>query len=31
MLDHYRFGIEEEYFVSSARTRHAAKAVPRAS
>ncbi len=30
MLDHYRFGIEEEYFVSSARTRHAAKSVPRA-
>lgn len=29
MLDHYRFGIEEEYFISSARTRHAAKALPR--
>lgn len=30
MLDPYRFGIEEEYFVSNARTRHAAKVMPKA-
>jgi len=29
MLDSYSFGIEEEYFISSARTRNAAKAMPR--
>ena len=28
MLDYYRFGIEEEYFISSARTRHAARRLP---
>jgi glutamate---cysteine ligase / carboxylate-amine ligase len=28
MLDYYRFGIEEEYFISNARTRHAARRLP---
>jgi glutamate---cysteine ligase / carboxylate-amine ligase len=30
MLDYYRFGIEEEYFISNARTRQAARLLPRA-
>jgi len=30
MSDPYRFGIEEEYFIANARTRHAAKVLPRA-
>jgi glutamate---cysteine ligase / carboxylate-amine ligase len=30
MLDYFRFGIEEEFFVSSARTRHAARVLPKA-
>jgi glutamate---cysteine ligase / carboxylate-amine ligase len=29
MLDYYRFGIEEEYFISSAKTRHTPKHVPK--
>jgi glutamate---cysteine ligase / carboxylate-amine ligase len=29
MLDYYRFGIEEEYFLSNARTRHAARHLPK--
>ncbi len=30
MLDYYRFGIEEEYFISNARTRQATRLLPRA-
>jgi glutamate---cysteine ligase / carboxylate-amine ligase len=30
MLDYYRFGIEEEYFISNARTRQAARVLPKA-
>jgi glutamate---cysteine ligase / carboxylate-amine ligase len=30
MLDYYRFGIEEEYFISNARTRQAARLLPKA-
>jgi glutamate---cysteine ligase / carboxylate-amine ligase len=30
MLDYYRFGIEEEYFISNARTRQATKLLPKA-
>lgn len=30
MIENYRFGIEEEYFVSNAKTRHATKVMPKA-
>jgi carboxylate-amine ligase len=30
MLDYYRFGIEEEFFISSARTRQATRLMPKA-